>query len=70
MFGKSGLQWLKSLQLSLIDKVIIMDTSIAAIESINCQIDIVSKEICKYAWDSEDVRIILSMTGKGYSLRC
>jgi len=64
MFGKSGLQWLKSLQLSPIDKVI-MDTSLAAIENINAQIDIVSKEICKYAWDSEDVRIILSMTGIG-----
>jgi transposase len=64
MFGKSGLQWLKSLQLSPIDKVI-MNTSLAAIENINCQIDVVSKEICKYAWDSEDVRIILSMTGIG-----
>lgn len=64
MFGKSGLQWLKSLQLSPIDKVI-MDTSLAAIENINAQIDIVSREICKYAWDSEDVRIILSMTGIG-----
>jgi transposase len=65
IFGKSGLQWLKSLQqLSPIDKVI-MDTSLAAIENINAQIDTVSREICKYAWDSEDVRIILSMTGIG-----
>ena len=64
MFGKSGMAWLKSLQLSPIDKVI-MDTSLAAIESIDAQIDIVSKEICKYAWDSEDVRIIMSMTGVG-----
>lgn len=64
MFGKSGLQWLKSLQLSPIDKVI-MDTSLAAIESINSQIEIVSKEIGRYTWDSDDARIVLSMTGIG-----
>jgi transposase len=64
MFGRSGLQWLKSLQLSPIDRVI-MDTSLAAIESINSQIETVSREIVRYAWDSEDVKIILSMTGIG-----
>ncbi len=62
IFGKSGMKWLKSLELSLIDKVI-TDTSLSAIENLTAQIDIVSKEIAKYAWDSEDVRIMLSMTG-------
>lgn len=64
VFGRSGIAWLKALQLSPIDKVI-TDTSLAAIENINSQIERVSKEIAQYAWDSKDVKIVLSMTGVG-----
>ena len=45
---------------------IILDSSIASIEAINQQIDIVSKEISKYAsssWNDKDVKILLSITG-------
>ena len=43
---------------------IILDSSIASIEAINQQIDIVSKEISKYAsLDNKDVKILLSITG-------
>ena len=40
-----------------------MNTTLAAIENINLQIDTVSKELAKYGWDSYDVKILLSMTG-------
>jgi transposase len=62
IFGKSGLTWLKTLNISTIDRLI-MNTTLAAIENINLQIDSISKEITKYAWDSDDVKILLSMTG-------
>jgi len=53
--------WLKTLDLSHIDKVI-LNTTIAAIENISLQADIISRELARYAWDSEDVKILLSMT--------
>ena len=63
IFGKSGIQWLKSLPLSPIDKII-LNTTLSSIETIDSQIEIVSKEIAKYAWkDSQDIRILLSITG-------
>ncbi len=62
IFGKSGIIWLKTLDVSNIDRLI-MNTTLAAIENINLQIDTVSKELAKYGWDSEDVRLLLSMTG-------
>jgi transposase len=55
VFGKSGMKWLKTLDVSRIDKVI-LNTTLAAIENINLQIDIISKELAGYAHDSEDVR--------------
>ena len=36
---------------------------LAAIENINIQIDTISKELAKYGWDSDDVKILLSITG-------
>jgi transposase len=62
IFGKSGIQWLKTLQMSPIDKII-LGTSISPIENLSAQIDAVSKEIARYAWESDDVKILLSMTG-------
>lgn len=62
IFGKSGIIWLKTLDVSNIDRLI-MNTTLAAIENINLQIDTVSKELAKYGWDSYDVKILLSMTG-------
>lgn len=62
IFGKSGIQWLKGLEMSPIDKVI-LDTSISSIQNLTEQIGIVSQEIARYAWQSDDVKILLSMTG-------
>ena len=63
IFGKSGIKWLKSLPLSPIDRII-LNTTLSSIETIDSQIEIVSKEIAKYAWkDSQDIKILLSITG-------
>jgi len=62
IFGKSGMIWLKTLDVPHIDKVI-LNSTLAAIENINLQIYIISKELAGYACDSEDVKILLSMTG-------
>ena len=67
LFGVSGIEWLKSLlpKVSSIDRIIlILTTSIESIQTINQQIDTVSKEISKYACsNSKDVKILLSITG-------
>jgi transposase len=62
IFGKSGIIWLKTLDVSNIDRLI-MNTTLAAIENTNLQIDTISKELAKYGWDSDDVKILLSITG-------
>lgn len=62
IFGKAGLEWLKGLELSPIDRVI-MDTSIASVVNLSIQMGVVSTHIAKYAWTSGDVRLLLSMNG-------
>ena len=63
IFGIHGIKWLKTLSVSPIDKII-LDTTLTSIESIDNQIQIISKEIARYAWqDSKDVKILLSITG-------
>ena len=61
-----------SFQVTPVDKII-LDTSIASIETINRHIDTaVSKEISKYAaGDIKDVNILLSITGLDtFSTQC
>ena len=65
IFGVAGIRWLKSLlpMISPIDGII-LTTSIESIQTINHQIDVVSKEISKYACrNDKDVKILLSITG-------
>jgi transposase len=65
IFGILDIGWLKSLlpMVSPIDGII-LTTSIESIQTINHQIDVVSKEISKYACrNSTDVKILLSITG-------
>lgn len=65
IFGVLGIEWLKSLlpKISSIDRVI-LSTSIESIQTINQQIDTVSKEISNYAYRNDrNVRILLSITG-------
>ena len=62
IFGRAGMYWLKGLELDPIDRII-MDTILSSIDNLNIQIAIVSREISRYAWESEDVKLILSITG-------
>ena len=64
IFGVSGMEWLKSLlpMVSPIDGII-LTTSIESIQTINHQIDVVSKEISTCACrNSTDVNILLTIT--------
>jgi transposase len=59
------MEWLKSLlpKISPVDRMI-LSTSIESIQTINHQIDMISKEISKYACrNDKDVNILLSITG-------
>ena len=63
LFGKSGINWLKSLSVSPIDRII-LNTTISSIKTIDNQIEIVSNEIARYAWqNNQDIKILLSITG-------
>ena len=62
IFGRAGMHWLKGLELDPIDRVI-MDTTLSSIENLDMQISIISRQISRYAWESEDVKLILSITG-------
>ncbi|MDR4492288.1 MAG: transposase [Candidatus Nitrosocosmicus sp.] len=65
IFGAYGIEWLKPLlpKVSPVD-MIILSTSIESIQTINQQIDTVSKEISNYACrNDKSVRILLSITG-------
>jgi transposase len=62
MFGKSGMKWLKALELPTLDKLI-LDNHLTHLESLNQQIDRVDDEVHSKACEDEDVRLLLSLTG-------
>jgi len=62
MFGKGGLEWLRSLQLPALDRLI-LDNHLTHLESLNQQTERVDEEIHSEAVEDEDVRLLLSMTG-------
>jgi transposase len=62
MFGKGGLQWLRSLQLPSLDRLI-LDNHLTHLESLNQQTERVNEEIHSKACEDEDVRLLLSLTG-------
>jgi transposase len=62
IFGKGGLEWLRSLQLPPLDRLI-LDNHLTHLESLNQQTDRVDEEIHSKAVEDEDVRLLLSMTG-------
>jgi transposase len=62
MFGKSGMKWLKALELPPLDKLI-LDNHLTHLESLNQQIDRVDEEVHSKACEDEDVRLLLSLTG-------
>jgi transposase len=62
MFGKGGLEWLRSLQLPSLDRLII-NNHLTHLESLNQQTERVDEEIHSKACEDEDVRLLLSLTG-------
>ena len=62
LFGKSGVQWLKSLELSGLDRLM-LDNHLTHLESLNTQVERVDAEITARATLDQDVRLLLSLTG-------
>jgi len=62
LFGKSGMQWLKSLELSGPDRLM-LDNYLLHLESLDMQIERVDAEITARATLDGDVRLLLSLTG-------
>jgi transposase len=62
MFGKAGLAWLRELEMSELDRLI-LDNHLSHIESINTQIARVDCAIKKRACQDEDVKLLLSLSG-------
>jgi hypothetical protein len=60
LFRKGGLQWLRSLELSRLDRLI-LDNYLPHLESLSQQTERVDEEIHSKA--CEDVRLLPSMTG-------
>lgn len=62
LFGKSGVQWLKSLELSSLDRLM-LDNHLLLLGSLELQVEKVDVEIRARATLDEDVRLLLSLTG-------
>jgi transposase len=62
MFGKAGTMWLRALELSALDRLL-LENHLSLIESINMQIHRVDEVIREKASCDGDVRLLLSLTG-------
>jgi transposase len=62
MFGKGGMEWLRSLELPSLDRLI-LDNHLTHLESLNQQTERVDEEVHSKACEDEDVRLLLSLTG-------
>ena len=62
LFGKQGLEWLSNLRLQGVDQTV-LKTNLALLKTLDEQIEAVTLEIAKTAWDEEDVRILITMPG-------
>ena len=60
--GKEDLQWLRSIELPSLDRLM-LDNHLQHLESLNQQIKRVDEEIRVKASHDEDVKLLLSMTG-------
>ena len=62
LFGKRGLEWLRSIELPPLDRLI-LNNHLIHLESLSQQTQRVDEEIHSKACEDEDVRLLLSMTG-------
>ena len=62
LFGKAGMQWLKSLELSGLDRLM-LDNYLMHLENLDLQIEKVDDEITSRASVDGDVMLLMSLTG-------
>lgn len=62
LFGKEGLNWLKSLELKPLDKLM-LNNHLTHIQSLNEQIRRVDEDIDRIASNDEDAKLLMSMSG-------
>jgi transposase len=62
LFGKAGMQWLKSVELCGLDRLM-LDNYLMHLENLDLQIDRVDEEITSRASFDSDVRLLLSLKG-------
>src|SRR5450759_1649695 len=69
LFGKSGMQWLKSLELSGLDRLM-LGNYLMHLENLDLQIEKVDLEITSRASVDGDVRLLLSLKGVNRAVLC
>jgi len=62
LFGKAGREWLRKIEVSTIDRLSI-DSYLNAINSFDEQLDNIERKMAEYSFQSEDVRMLMSITG-------
>ncbi len=65
LFGKQGIEWLRSLQLPSIEKTI-LQSNLELLEALNSQIDKINLEIAPIAVDKDDVKLLMTLPGIDY----
>jgi transposase len=68
LFGKRGLEWLNTLELSASDKLM-LHNHLDHLVNLNQQIQRVDEEIHNKACEDDDVRLLLSLTGVHASIQ-
>jgi len=62
MFGVSGLMWVKTLEMSALDRLV-LENHLSHIESVDLQLGRVDEAILESACEDEDVRLLMSLPG-------
>lgn len=65
LFGKRGLEWLRSLRLSEIDQLT-LNSNLKLLESLEAQVDALNKEIARIAVDEKAIRLLMTIPGIDY----
>jgi transposase len=65
LFGKKGLEWLRSLQLEPIDRTI-LNSDLQILEALDAQVEKINLEIASIAVDQENVKLLMTLPGVDY----
>lgn len=63
LFGKSGMQWLESLELDNPVDQAILDSDLKLLRSLDEQIELITGKIASIATQSEDVKLLMTLPG-------